>query len=194
MKKFFKSIAVISIIPLLIALYFFDNIEGYWRFKQYCEKEGGLRIYQRLDRGAGLLAENKEQAKAASLLKYVDYARYTDKNNGNTYDLRYLGGDSQLDASYEIKFEDQARAPVYLWKSVGEDVKGELRLRRFGYEIVDIKSSKLFSHFYSFSYSKFDRSKTILDSPSSVYCFTEYEKDSEGMYGWRVAFNTAFKN
>ncbi|WP_331347116.1 hypothetical protein [Cellvibrio sp. UBA7661] len=194
MKYFFKSIAVISIIPLLIALYFFDNIKGYWRFKQYCASEGGLRVYQPLERGVGWLAEDQEQAKAASLLEYVDYARYTDKNDGNTYDLRYLGGDLQLDASYEIKLEDQAKNPVYLWKSVGEGVKGELRLRRFGYEVVEIKSSKLFSLYYSFSYSKFDRSKTILDSPSRVYCFTEHEKGSEGLYGWRVALNTAFKN
>lgn len=194
MRPFFKFIVVVSIIPLLIGLYFFDNIKGYWRFKQYCAKEGGLRVYQPLEKNVGWLAGDQEQAKAASLLAYVNYARYIDEYDGNAYDLRYLGGDSQLDTSYEIKPENRSNTPVYSWKSVGEEVKGELRMRRFGYEVIKIEKSELSALYYSFSYSKFNRSKTILDIPSKVYCFTEYEKDSEGMYGWRVALNTASKD
>lgn len=194
MKPFFKLSILFLVIPSLIGLYFFDNIKGYYRFKQYCEKEGGLRVYQPLEKNVGWLAEDQEQAKAASLLEYVDYVRYTDKYDENTYDLRYLGGDSQLDTSYEIRPVNKSNIPVYSWSSVGEEVKGELRIRRFGYEVIKIKKSELAALYYSFSYAKFNRSKTLLDMPSRVYCFTEYEKGSEGMYGWRVALNTAFKN
>lgn len=75
MKPFFKFIIIVSIIPLLIGLYFFDNIKGYYRFKQYCEKEGGLKVYEAIKKGVGLLAKDKDEAHSAALLENIGFVR-----------------------------------------------------------------------------------------------------------------------
>jgi hypothetical protein len=194
MKSSFKLIVIFLIIPLLIGLYFFDNIKGYYRFKQYCEREGGLRVYESLEKNVGWMADGHWEARAASLLNHVEFVRYRDKNDKKNYDLKYLGGDSQRNTSYEIKPEDISKVPIYLWADVSRSVHGELRMRNFGYEISRVSDSKIMARYYSFSYSKLDRDKTLLDMPSNIYCFRYYEKKYEDMYGWRVSLNSAFKN
>lgn len=100
MKKF---LIIISIIFLSIFAFFFSNIKGYYRFKQYCEAEGGLRVYEPLEKNVGWLADDFENARLVALLDRGDFVRYTDKNGREIYDMRYLGGNPVSDSSYEKK-------------------------------------------------------------------------------------------
>src|SRR5437868_10592772 len=77
MKKF---LIFISIIFLSIFAFFFSNIKGYYRFKQYCEAEGGLRVYEPLERNVGWAAKDKEHAAFTSVLDSVGFVRYIEND------------------------------------------------------------------------------------------------------------------
>lgn len=193
MKPFFKFIVIVSIIPLLIGLYFFDNIKGYYRFKQYCAKEGGLRVYQPLEKSVGWWADDYDSAHMAAQLKYVAFVRYRDKKDGKEYDLTYMGGDPQRDSSFNKNSADQSKEIVYFWKNINKKISGESRLMRYGEEILNT-NNKILVSYYMLGYEKFNRSHTLLDAPSEVYCFLESAKKVGEMDGWITALNTSFKN
>lgn len=193
MKTTYKFISVISIISLLLGFLFFENIKGYYRFKQYCEREGGLKINEFLEGNVIWEAKNKYEAQVASLLKKISYVKFKDETNGKEYVLRYLGGDPQFDSSFELKEVDENIEAIYLWKSARAEVSGETRLRRFGYEIWDKNNVNIIVRYYGFSYSKFDRDSTLLDMPSYVYCYSDINTNKD-ISSWREALNTAFKN
>lgn len=192
MNPFFKVIAIISILPLLIALYFFDNIKGYYRFKQYCEKEGGLKVFEPIKKGVGLLAKNKEEAHSAALLENVGFVRYKDED-GSFYDIKYMGGHPQLDSSYDKKPSDSSLVVNYEWKVINMKFMHELRLGKKGFEIFDITKRIASAKYNIFNYSQFDRSRTLLDAPSRISCFENFSNDyriKSPLYG---EIDTAFE-
>ncbi len=193
MKPFFKFIAIVSIIPLLVGLYFFDNIKGYYRFKQYCEKEGGLRVYEPLEKNVGWWADDYDSAHMAAQLKYVAFVRYIDKKDGNEYDLQYVGRDPQRDSSFKQLPADQSKKIKYFWKNINEKIDGEIRLMRYGEKVLNIDNKVLVSY-NMLGYEKFNRSHTLLDAPSEVYCFLDAAKKIGQIDGWIAALNTSFKN
>lgn len=191
MKPFFKFIAIVSVIPLLIVLYFFDNIKGYYRFKQYCEKEGGLKVYQPLEKNVGWLTKDYLYARTISSIDHVDFARYQDDEG--VFDLKYKGDKREVDSSYLKTLASDSKTVIYRWDRVNRMVPNELRLARSGYEIFDINTNKLMVRYYYFNYSRFDRSKTILDAPSSISCFNDRGENFDGVDQAFKKLNDAFK-
>ena len=57
-SRFKLSIAIMIAFVLFIGLYFFDNIKGYYHFTQYCKNEGGLKIYEKLEKGLGMMDDD----------------------------------------------------------------------------------------------------------------------------------------
>lgn len=193
MKPFFKFIVVVFIVSLLIALYFFDNIKGYWRFKHYCEKEGGLKVFEPIKKSVGLLAENKRDARAAAILENIGFVRYKDED-GNFYDIKYIGGHPQQDSSYEKKPSDLSVSLNYEWRFINVFVLGELRLARFGYEIFDANKNSTSVRYSIFYYSRFDRNKTPLDAPSRISCFEDFSNDYRKKSPVLKEIDSAFKD
>lgn len=194
MKQPNKIVIILVSIPILILLFFSTNIYGYFRFKSYCSSEGGLRVYEQLQKNVGWWAKDKYEAHVAAQLKYVGFVRYTDEKDGNTYDVRFIGKDPQRDSSFEKLPADQSKSTVYEWRHVSEFVNNELRLGKFGYEILDIKSNNILARYYSWSYSKFDKTHTIFEGPSGVSCFNEGGKNLDNPSRWLIELNTSFKN
>lgn len=191
MKPLIKLIVIVSTIPLLIGMYFFDNIKGYLRFKQYCANEGGLHIYEPLEKNVGWWAKDKYDARVAALLKYVDFVRYFDEKDGVSYDLRYLGGSPQRDSSFEKVLSDESKRVLYKWQYINEVVPNELRLRKYGKKISNMNTNKNIVSYINFGYEKLDRDDTILDMPSEQYCIpVKIGKTDE----WISVLNSAFKN
>lgn len=63
---------------------------------------------------------------------------------------------------------------VYKWSYINyENVASEDRLHRFGHEVIKIKENRLIVRYNMFSYSKFDRNRTIFGAPSQIDCFHE---------------------
>ncbi len=171
MKALIKFFGILLAIFLLIVWFFFDNIKGYYTFKEYCEKEGGLTVYEPLEKNVGWLAEDKDAAETALLLGNIDFVRYTDKDTEITYDMKYLGGDTEKESSFLVSVSDMEKPVIYHWNYVGREVPDELRLYISGYEIKNIKTQRSNVRYHIISYSRFDRAKTILDAPSTVRCF-----------------------
>ncbi|WP_028450738.1 hypothetical protein [Chitinibacter tainanensis] len=180
MQEFKKFIIILAMVVGLILIIFNENIRGYYRFKAICEKESGLRVYQKLEQGVGWLADSYSNARYVATIQGVGFVRYVGQD-GITYDLRYLKGHPGDDTSFDKKAADLTKPVLYSFKFVLEDIQGELRLARAGFEIRDVRSlkhddsmkistAKLVARIYRFDYSRFDQDKTILAAPSRITC------------------------
>src|SRR5690606_5791895 len=95
-----KWVWVSLLIPLLIGLYFAENIKGQFRFMQYCWKEGGLKVYEPLERGVGWEADSYYRAKSVASMDGVGFVRFYDNKKELYMDVIYVGGNVGLDSSY----------------------------------------------------------------------------------------------
>lgn len=167
-----KLTVFILAIPLLVAVYFFENIKGYYRFKWYCENEGGLKVYEKLEKNKGWMADDKLSARSAAQLKYVDFVRFPDKKNKNKfYDMRYNGGHPGRNDSYKISEYEENKTETYYWKFSSGRLPDELRLTKQTYKVMGANRENVLIVFNRFGYSKFDRNKTLLAAPSGVGCY-----------------------
>ncbi len=172
MKALTKFFGILLAIFLLVVWFFFDNIKGYYTFKEYCEKEGGLKVYEPLEKNVGWLADDKSSAMSASLLGDISFVRFFDKN-GSAFDVKYIGGSNQSESSYQIISSENIDQPKYHWTFVNKNIDSQLRLKRYGYEVYRIGQEKPDVTFYIYGYEKFNRDKTILDMPSEIYCHVD---------------------
>lgn len=193
MRSFFKFIAYFTILPLVVLTIFSSNIYGYFRFKNYCSGEGGLRVYESLEKNSGFLADDEWLARTAAQLQHVAFVRYKDKADGSFYDLRYLGGNPNEGRSYEKNLASEPEAPIYKWRFVNAVVPSELRLNRFGYEIYSIKSNHILAQYYMFRYSIYERAHTLFDAPSGISCFNESAKELKNTSRAITELNNIFK-
>jgi hypothetical protein len=172
-KALIIPLALVILIPASILLYFAENIKGYYRFKWYCENEGGLKVYEKLEKNVGWIAEDKSGARTASTFKGVPFVRYKEiKSNKRLFDIKYIGGNETSNSSFvssEILSEKKIK---YMWKNESQKIKNELRLKKITYEVVDINSKKNLLEINIFYYSIFDRNKTLLNAPSVVNCYS----------------------
>mgnify|MGYP000878039264 CR=1 FL=1 len=194
MKLPSKPVIALISIPIVILLFFSSNIYGYFRFKHYCSAEGGLRVYEKLERNVGWLAKDKYEARTAALLDGVGFVRYTDKNDGKSYDIKYIGGDPQDDGSFEKYNMDGSKSIRYVWKSINQPVANELRLRRYGEEILDVKDNRVLAQYYMLGYEKLNRSNTLLDMPTEIYCFNDPVTKFGNFDGWISSVNKIFRS
>jgi hypothetical protein len=176
-RFFSKKLLIIAAIPLLIVIYFFDNIKGQYRFHQYCKNEGGLRVYEALEKKEGLEAKDYYSARSALQLKHVEFVRFIDiENNNRLYDLKYTGGNREFDSSYQKFPANESKEASYVWTIETSFVQGESRLNRTSYKIIDKKNGKLAAVYKVFVYSQFDQNKSLFSAPSYVYCFNKTEE------------------
>ena len=176
----FVAVLGLLAIPASVFWYYSDNIVGYYKFKGYCSKEAGLRISQAIKPKSGWIASDASLAKTAAALNGVDFARYTDEKK-NSFDVRYLGGDVQRDSSFDVSRANDKDEVTYRIVFVNEELSGEIRMGKSGYEVFDINSGLLVARFYNFGYSIFDVNNTLFASPSRVACFSSPARYVEGI-------------
>lgn len=169
MRRVVKVALMVLTVPVAVLAWFAPNIHGYYRFQEICEKEGGLRIYGKLRKGEGWLADKYGRYDPASF-EGVPFVRKPD-SQGRVVDYKFKGGRPGDDRSYEATPADPSIAVAYQIKTVvRQPVPGELRLDRSGYEVSDVSTGQLLVRWYQFSYSRFDQNRTVLAAPSGVYC------------------------
>ena len=84
LKPFLWPIAI----TLLLGWYFADNFKGYYRFKALCSEQGGLKVYQPLERDVGWFTDRSfNDARYMASFEAVAFVRYRDKDDGLWYDL-----------------------------------------------------------------------------------------------------------
>lgn len=185
MKSTLKTIGYISIVPLLIGLYFFDNIKGYYRFKQLCEIEKNTQVIGKVEPNMGWFYNEGVPTTPSSVFKlaslpHVKFVRFMDYDDKQLYDASYFGAnqpakDRDVDNKaykefYDIKPADLEKKPVYAWKQIQEDFPNELRTSRYGDQIIDLRTNKVVVNLTNIGYGLFDRNHTLLDAPSGNTC------------------------
>lgn len=189
-----KNIIYISIIPLLIGLYFFDNIRGYYRFKELCAEHKELNVYQKLESGVGWQANLKEYENFDSVnellyfIPQIKFYRFNDYTKRQLYDASFIGAsrvswanDSRYisdEASKEMKDKKNylydlvnvENKPVYQLENFSENLPNETRVSRGGYRVRDLRINKIVVSLEEIGYSTFDRNHTFLDAPSGNIC------------------------
>ncbi len=185
MKPWLKTILYIGIIPLLIGLYFFDNIRGYYRFKELCAIEKNKQVIGKVEPNQGWIlndgvSSSKWDAFKVASLPHVKFVRFLDYKDKQLYDVTYFGSDqpakdrylnnTNYEEFYNIKPADLTKKPIYLWKKLKEDFPKELRTSRYGDQIIDLKVNKVVVNLTNIGYGLFDRNHTLLDAPSGNTC------------------------
>ena len=185
MHKNIKTTLMILIVPALITVFFFDNIRGYYRFKELCGQEKNKQVINKVEPFQGWvlndgLPSSKWDAFRIASLPYVKYVRYLDYKDKQIYDVKYFGDkepaknsitkNSSYEEFYDIKHADLNESPTYLWKKIIEDFPNELRTGRSGDQIVDLRTKKIVVNFTFIGYSLFERNHTLLDAPSGNTC------------------------
>lgn len=168
MRKAMKAIVIVVVVIFGGLLYFADNIRGYYRFKEMCGVEGGLRVYHPLKKGVGWMTMKHGGRLGMAQMKDVAFVRYADQ--GLLFDMRYRSGPLGVEASYEIAPADETKPVVYELRVVDERLAGERRTSRSGYEVREIASDRLMLRWYQIAYSTFDQDKTLLAAPSAQAC------------------------
>lgn len=188
MKEFIKEIGYLllklagysGVIVILTGLYFFENIRGYYRFKELCDIEKPKQVIGKVDPNQGWQFESINRGNLVTSawlvnriasLPNVKYVRFKDYEDHQTYDMRYIGGHPTLKSSYEIKPADITLQPRYLWRQiVNEEFPNELRSGRSGDQIIDLSTNKVVVNFTHIYYGTFDQNKTLLAAPSGNTC------------------------
>ena len=186
MKSWIKVIAYISIVPLLTMLYFFDNIRGYYRFKELCQQEKQLVITSKLKRDVGWQVDLKEIVSRDYVfqiagLPYIKFVRFRDWEDHQLYDVYYVGtkfriGDGEASRQidwrkyYEVRPANLENQVVYKWEFFNEKLTTEVRMSRSGYRFTDLRTNQIVFSITELGYSTFDRNHTLLDAPSGNVC------------------------
>jgi len=153
-----------------VTAYFWENIRGNQRFKAYCKKEAGLRIYKKALPNKVWLADSPYSAVVAASFDGVAFARYVEASTGREVDVHHKSGPRAWRDSYAHVDADVTRQPTYGWRSIGEPMAGELRMIRAGDELYELQSGELMASYYDFGFFMFDPAKTPFSSPAPQMC------------------------
>lgn len=194
MKQPNKTVITLISIPIVMLLFFSSNIYGYFRFKNYCSSEGGLHVYEKLEKNVGWWAKDYDAAHVAAQLKYVAFVRYEDKKSGNTYDLKYLGGNPQHESSFEVLPSNEA-VITYKWNYSSQiDMPSDSNMAFSRYEVLSFKNNSLVVSFNMFGYSWFNPDRTPLVTNIYESCFNEGGKSFKDLPRSMTEIITAFKD
>jgi hypothetical protein len=162
MNLFTKSVLGISLVGALIGGYFASNIKGYYRFKEICQKEGGLRVYQPLEKGVGWrvrieCSSCKEGYRDQSIYPTFDgvaFLRFRDESSGALMD-KILIPPTQLRGQYTEKrtLADLSKPVIYEYIEIRKNVANETRLTSSEFQVIDQRSGKIVVTNKDFSYS-----------------------------------------
>lgn len=175
MKPLIKAGVWIAAFVTLVGLYFASNIYGYYRFKSICAKEGGLKVYQPLQKSVGWLIEKNSGGGDPLSMYSASYTRFK-KDDGSFYDMTmkmpikepYFEKD--FDKYFEVNVSDISKQPAYELRQIYGAVPDGIRLSRHTIEVIEIATGKTLVAYQQFGYESFERKNTLLDAPSSSTC------------------------
>lgn len=178
MNRFLKF-AIWSLgVVFLLGLYFFDNIRGYFRFKEICANDAGLRVYQPLERNVGWTIGAGGIANTAFIVQFVDVAfvRYKNEGDGNLYDVYKKARLKTDDLGYAQQASDASKSAIYQYSVETIDLPNETRTGAQHFYVVDLRTKKQAIRYSRFSYSKFNPGNTILGAGSGEFCPEDFAR------------------
>ena len=159
-------------IVLAIALYFSSNIQGYYRFKEICARDGGVRVYQPLERNVGWTVGGGRMLDTGYVVHFseVAFVRYRNEKDGQWYDVYRVPKLKVGDGGFAQQPADWNKPVIYEYRSWQRDLQDELRMSTVVVEAIDLRTSKANASYTTFGYSKFEPSNTLLAAPSGEAC------------------------
>jgi hypothetical protein len=172
MKNTFKLLAWLIGISLAAGLFFADNIRGYYRFKEICARDAGLRVYQPLERNVGWTVSGGriEDTSMPIYMNEVAFVRYRNETDDMLYDVYRVQKLKVGDSGYAQQAADLNKPVVYEYRSSHRDLKDEVRLGAWITEFIDLRTSKIAATYSEISYGKFNTENSILAAPSGEAC------------------------
>lgn len=171
-----KKLLTILIWPiglvLVITLFFASNIRGYYRFKEICARDSGVRVYQPLERNVGWTVGRgrMQDTGMPAIYPEVAFVRYRNEKDGQWYDVYRVPKLKVGDDGLAQQPADMSKPVIYEYRWHHEVLKDELRMSATLNEVIDLRNSKIAATYTTFGYSKFDRDKTLLAAPSGMRC------------------------
>ena len=190
MKLPSKTVIILISIPIVILLFFSSNIYGYFRFKSYCSNEGGLRVYEKLERNVGWWAKDKYAAMETSSLDGVGFVRFTGLENKD-YDLLVEGNRDSLNPNYHIEDSNDSKVVIYRL-DIEKSKTVVYEPSSVTYKTVRIRDDKIMSEFKVFYYSFFNSDRTPLNANQRFSCYAEFDR-TNFFQDWIKGINNSFK-
>lgn len=152
----------------VVALWFVwkaDVFWNYYQFKQLCAAEGGLKVYEKLEKGRGWeltwpSADEQNARFYISRMSNIGFFRVPKANDfpppaiapDTLVDVRYLGGPTLPISSYSFQLADQAMPIKY---QIATDVNRENseHVSRYSFEVKDKETKKVFIRNDQFRYN-----------------------------------------
>lgn len=160
MRLLTKALIWFVAIAALIGLYFFSNIKGYYRFKEICEKEGGLKVYQPLEKGVGWQTLEFSGASSAKYLLElsdgIEYVRFRTAK-GEEFDLKRKSQarDSFGNPSYEEIPSNSQFEPRYVYAEQQIAFEDLPRTQHYKTTIAEASTKKILVQYQDFVYRPF---------------------------------------
>jgi hypothetical protein len=148
---------LLIVLPVLaIALFFSDNIRGYYRFKDICAKDAGLHVYVPLKRDVGWVAREIDAPSLLHFYEEVNFVRHS-ANDHTVKDLvRTPDRSSVSDNGFRTTPPDPSKQPTYSYQTVLETVASELRMYKRGAIVTEVASEKVVATFQDYVYTFFE--------------------------------------
>lgn len=178
-----KSILITLIIPALVVAYFFDNIRGYYRFREFCSEHKDVVVYQKLESNVGWQfnlknnPENKDVvAEYLYFLPQIKFFRFSDYGNRQSIvDARFVGAkrlpwtlfehqsvrssintEKEKQENYEFKPVSTESHPIYQLEQFDFLIPNQIRLREMGLRVIDLRTNRKVLETSEISYRFFD--------------------------------------
>lgn len=155
---------------LLIFIWWISDIPiGYYQFRRMCEKEGGLKVYEKLDKDVGWSVEYDVQAELPASFNHIAFVRAADFNTGKLLDIRYLGGKESF-SRYEKRPADMSKSVKYQINEKVVHVPNSIRLIRYDKNIIDLTKKKIVAQFTEFNFGWSNPDNTLFGQSGSAIC------------------------
>ena len=169
-KTVIKVTACIAFVAGLVGWHFAGNIRAYFRFKELCGIEGGLKVVVPLRKNVGWLARLNDGGLMVASFKEVAFVRIPDAN-GRFFDYRYRSGRIEEESSYGKVPAIESNSAMYEVRWVDEPLLNEIRTNRSGYEVREISTKHLAARWYQIGFRTFNQLETLFEAPSGQACY-----------------------
>lgn len=155
-KKFLLLLMWPIGLVLATALYFSSNIRGYYRFKEICSIDAGLRVYVPLRRDVGWNASELDAPILLYFYEEIHFVRHS--TDGHTFKdlVRTSDRSSTSDNGFRAIPLDSSKQPTYNYQTVLENVANETRMYKRGAIVTEVATGKVVATFQDYVYRIFE--------------------------------------
>ncbi|MFE1573635.1 hypothetical protein [Comamonas odontotermitis] len=149
------SVRSVFIFSLLL-VYFSTNIFDYYKFKEICDREAGLKVYRFLESDVGWTSSNIYSRSILYNYPEIAFVRYENEKH-IAFDLvRTNEKKDRYDNGLRSYPSDGVRQPLYIYKKSVEEIPELKRTVLFEVSAIDIESGQVMAVHKNFTHKIFN--------------------------------------